>query len=156
MAAPQPLQSILSMGHHRTLHTYRPMCTAVWNPPVGRIKDEVAADPVMPETAAAGSSTDYPADREGTTAEIFIQEMQTQKEEQEQAGTVHTDIALRSKEQRRRYTVPRTCLCSTRANLGTLPPLAFMPCCPGNGPLLAGASPFDTSVCSCALPYSDG
>ena len=98
MAAPQPLQSILSMGHHRTLHTYRPMCTAVWNPPVGRIKDEVAADPVMPETAAAGSSTDYPADREGTTAEIFVQEMQSQKEEQEQARTVHTDIAVQSEQ----------------------------------------------------------
>ena len=99
MEAPQPLQSIPEHGPPQDpVHLQAHVRTGLDTLPVGRIKDEVAADPVMPETAAAGSSTDYPADREGTTAEIFVQEMQSQKEEQEQARTVHTDIAVQSEQ----------------------------------------------------------
>ena len=65
---------------------------------VDRIKDEVVADPDMPEPTATSCSSDHPADREETTAEIYIQELQPHKEEQEQAGTVHTDIAPQSEQ----------------------------------------------------------
>ena len=96
MGESQPLPSIPEQGPPQEpppLQTH--VHTGLETLAVDRIKDEVVADPDMPEPAA---TTDHPADREETTAEIYIQELQPHKEEQEQAGTVHTDIALQSEQ----------------------------------------------------------
>ena len=96
MGESQPLPSIPEQGPPQEpppLQTH--VHTGLETLAVDRIKDEVVADPDMPEPAA---TTDHPADREETTAEIYIQELQPHKEEKEQAGTVHTDIALQSEQ----------------------------------------------------------
>ena len=55
-------------------------------------KEEVAADPNMPEPPTSGNIADIPASSGDTTAEIYLQE------EPEQAGTVDTDLALQSEQ----------------------------------------------------------
>ena len=95
----QPLPSIPEQGPPQEpppLQTHGH--TGLANLAVDRMKDEVVADPAMPEPAAMSCSPDHPASREETTAEIYIPEPQPHKEEQEQAGTVHTDLALQSEQ----------------------------------------------------------
>ena len=66
--------------------------TGLANLEADRMKEEVAANPNMPEPDASCNSSDNPANRVETTAEIYLQE------ESEQAGTVDTDLALQSEQ----------------------------------------------------------
>ena len=131
--ASQPLSSIPEQRPVQVPTLQTQVHTGLVNLAVARMKDEVVADPAMPDPTAGGDCSDNPESREEQTAEIYIQE------EQEQAGTMHTDLALQS-EQRAMQELHRLQKLSLQAmnQPDTLPlPLLqsiYMPCYPESGP----------------------